>query len=497
MIQEQQVEIASGLLQEAGGQFDLALDTEVSRSLFRNPLSETNRLRIDPFNRFFLDPKTTSVRDQTDVRIGLKKQFRFGPTVSPGVSVNRVTDNLDQRRAVNRADINFLVTIPLLKGFGRQDTGALEMAARYQHEASALGLRHTISLQILNTTSAYWNCLATQEQLEILEDTKNRASELIQGIRELVEAKLFPGAELKQVQADRAEKTAAFIAGEQRLLQARQNLGLAMGLSFEELPQTPLPTDTFPSPPIDATASLISAQPLIGQALNRRSDYQAAHKQQKAAKVFSVAARKNLKPRLDLNFQVGYAGLTEGSRFSQAYDALDPNNLTGLNMFGVLRLEWPFANNAARGLLLQREAAHQQSGIEFQNLARQISSGILVAHGELARSIEELKKVKEASDLFGQAVENERAKLQLGTSTTIDLITTENRHSNALLNEIATKARYSIALVRLRFEAGLLLEASDSQKGTVSSKDLITIPRSDPFESTIESSNLRNSEEHR
>ncbi|MEK7684848.1 MAG: TolC family protein [Verrucomicrobiota bacterium] len=477
-LQERQIDIAKGALQSARGQFDLTLDTALSRGLTGTPRTELER--INSVGRAHL---TETVRDVTDYRLGLSKQFRSGLTVSPGIEITRSADNLDEQPALNRANISFVVNVPLLKGLGREATGAAERAARVGHEAAALDLQHVIATRVLNVASAYWNCLGAEKQAAILKASENRAAELVDRVRELVKAGEFPAAELKQVQADQAEKTAARIAGEQRFWQAQQNLALALGLPADKLMTPPVPEETFPRPPAEALPWRFQGQPVLERSLNRRADYQSALKAQQAAEILLAAARNNVKPQLDLNLEVGYAGLDEGSQFRRFFSSLETRNYAGPNALATLRLNFPLANNAARGLLLQRDAAHQQSLIRSQDLARNISSGILVALNELEQTIEELKKAHEAAGYYREAVENEREKLRIGTSTVIDVITTADRLSNALVNEISAQSRYATSLARVRFETGLLVPPATDRSFSLSLEDFITIPQVDLIES--------------
>ena len=66
-----------------------------------------------------------------------------------------------------------------------------------------------------------------------------------------------------------------------------------------------------------------------------------------------MAALKNLKPRLDFSLEAGYASLDEGDAFGHFYGALHPRLAAGPNLAGTLVLDWPFANQTARGVLAE------------------------------------------------------------------------------------------------------------------------------------------------
>ncbi|MSU33816.1 MAG: TolC family protein [Pedosphaera sp.] len=275
-IEEQQVEFAKGVLQEASGQFDLSGLADVSRSYFRNPLTDANHLRYDTLNRPYLDARRTLETDEMDYRVGAKQQFRSGITLSPGVTLNQVRNNFDQQRTVNRAEVNFVVKVPLLQGFGREAVGAAEKAAQLRREATILDLQHTIASRVLASLGAYWECVAAQLRLEVLGESRTRSEEFLARIKELVEADEYPAAEVKQVQADLAEKNADFTSAEQEFWDARQNLGLALGLSVAEMANAPVPSDSFPVPTGDVKNTEPRAESLISESLVRRADYQSA-----------------------------------------------------------------------------------------------------------------------------------------------------------------------------------------------------------------------------
>ena len=479
-IQQKQVRFARGVAQAAGGQFDVTLDTAFSRGVIHTPRSELERLDIAGKTNI-----TDTVADVTNQRLGLSKQFRSGPSVTTGVELTRYENNLDQEPPLNRAYANIVFTIPLLRGFGAEATGAQERAAKIGHEAAALELQHTVASRLLATATAYWNVLAAERQLAIRLGTEARALELVERVRQLIAGKEVPAAELKQVQADYAEKSSARIAAEQQVEQARHALGLAMGAPAAELNVGTSASDEFPPPPSDSPLPRFEGQPMIERSLNRRADYQASLKTQQAARILETGARKNLKPQLDLNLEAGYTGLDEGGHFRKFYSSIDPRNTGGLNALGTVRFSFPFENNAARGLYAQRQALHEETAIRSGDLARNIASGIMLAFSDLDRTAQEHVKAAQAAALYREAVESEREKLRIGTSTIIDVIILGDRLSNALLSEIDSLARYASTIVRLRFETGLLISSSPGKEVTLSVDDFSTVPSPELLNSNL------------
>jgi outer membrane protein TolC len=470
-LQERQVQVARGLWQSASGQFDPTLETSASRGRTQSPISAADRIEKN------LRGKAPDlIEDVANYRLGLSQQLRSGPTITPSFDVTRLADNQDREAAVNLTKFTFTVKVPLLRGRGRAATAAGERAAEINHEAAILELRHTVAARILQSVSAYWECLAAREELEVLRASEARATELVGRVSELIRAGEMAAADSEQAQADQAEKGSARLAGEQQFFATRQNLGLAMGLGAAQLGAAPLPGDGFPQPPGETNLPAFDGGALFERSLARRADYQAALKAEQAAGILLAAARNGTKPQLDMSLEAGYTSLDEGSQFRRIFGSLDPWNSPGPSVVGSLRLEWPFGNRAARGLLAQREAAYDQTTLRTQDLARNIHSSIAVAWRDLESAIGQVRKAGEAASGYRQAVEHEREKLGLGNSTVIDAITIADRLANTERQRIAAQAHYATALVRVRFETGLLAPAGAAPEGSVEAGDLVTLP---------------------
>ena len=160
--------------------------------------------------------------------------------------MTRTSDHSFGRQTTNEAGVNFTVTMPLLRGRGKEAAAADEMAAGADLESELLTLRHTISESVLETVQGYWNYRTAQERLDILKDSESRAVGLIDVVQQLVDADIRPFADMYQLKANLADKSASHVAGTQALLEARHGLGLAMGLLGEQIEVLPAPADPFP-----------------------------------------------------------------------------------------------------------------------------------------------------------------------------------------------------------------------------------------------------------
>jgi outer membrane protein len=468
-MQKKQVLFAQGAAESAAGQFDPTFDTALTSGITRTPLTQSQQVQNGLPSDFLV-----LQQESTTYQMGLNKELRSGVTVGSGFAITRTVDNANQQVPASVAQVVFDINVPLLRGLGQTVVEAPERVAHLNAEAAALDLRQVTATRVFNTVSSYWNCWAAERQVEVLRESTDRSRRLLDDLTRLVKAQEFAAADLAQANADHQEKEADLLADEQQFYDARQALGLAMGLGAGELPGTPLPATNFLAPPNSLRTPGFLGEIWLQKSLQRRSDYQSALKAEQASALLLAVAHNGVKPQLDLNLQAGYTGLDTGGQFQRFPGALDPWSTPGPNLLGTLRLAIPVGNHAARGLLAQRDAARDQASIHSRDLARNIASALASSLTELEAAVQELHKLDAAVQRSQQAVSNETAKLQLGHSTVVDQITIADRFSNTRVKRILACARYATAVVRLRYESGLLVPADVPLPASITSADLLT-----------------------
>ncbi len=468
-MQKKQILVAQGAAESAAGQFDPTFNAGVGSGITRTPLTASQLAQNGlPTNFLVLQQESTTYQ------MGLNKQLRSGVTLGSSVAITRLTDNGNQEIPANVGQVVFDINVPLLRGLGRTVVDAPEDMARLNAEAAALDLRQITATRVFNTVSAYWSCWAAERQMEVLRESAGRSQRRLDDLNALVRAEEFPAADLAQARADHEEKEADLVADEQQFYDARQALGLTMGLRTGELPGTPLPATHFFAPPEAFETRGILGETLVPRSLQRRSDYQSALKTEQVSALALAVAHDNVRPQLDLNLQAGYTGLDSGGQFRRFPGGLDPWSTPGPNLLGTLRLTFPFGNHAARGLLAQRDAEREQASIHSRDLARNIAAALEGSLMQVEAAVHELQRLDLAVQNCQQAVDNETDKLKLGHSTVVDQITIADRFSNTRIKRILARARYATAVVRVRYESGLLIPADSPLPACITSADLTT-----------------------
>ena len=463
-VQDQALEAARGGLLAAQGQFDPVPSAELRYQHNATPLTQIQRLSGLNFLK----------GDSVVYQAAMDQQFRSGLRVTPSLGMTRNQDNSTNASAPHIAAVNLNITVPLLRGHGEKAVAAKERAAEFEYQASTLDLWHTISGSIAKTTAAYWNYRAATRALAAFAEAEARLQELLGSSRKLAEADEMPPADLKQYESQLATATASRIGAEQALVEARQALGLAMGLPFQDIGALPPPSDDFP--PIDSRNSVdpVRTGDLVEDGVRRRNDLKAAERRLEAAESLLAAARNSTLPQVDLSLDVGYQGLSEGNGFDNAFTGFT-SNVGGVNAAASLRYRWPVYNRTAEGNVVQGQANLQGIAIGKENLARTIRSDILVATTALTNSLAQLRQAQAATESIRVAFENEKKKKRLDMSTSIDVLLIQTLLTNATINEVNAYSNYAAALVRLRFATATLF-APDKETQDISLEQLTTLP---------------------
>ncbi|MEW6363691.1 MAG: TolC family protein [Acidobacteriota bacterium] len=464
LAQKQLVESARGSLVAAGGQFDSMLQAYLSVEHEDSPLTREiqNELQLSSL-------KT----DTASYGIGVEKQFRTGLTLNPTISFQRIEDNSTNVTAPNYGTANLQITQPLMRGFGRDDVAAAERSAAADYRAAVDTLHHTMATDAVNAVVAYWDYVGYQQVLAARKETEELAHNLLDQTKALIEADQRPASEINKVTANLASATAQRISAEQDLYEAKQNLGLAIGLNWEEIEAMREPSDDFPEVDENDLPSLSSIGSFVQTALVERGDLAAARETRESARILSVGAVKASRPQLDLGVGLGFEGIVEGKEPSHFLTAFT-DNVPGPSLNASLTFGWPFGNRSAVGLVEQNEAEHRQAIIAADDLARRIASSVAAALSSVRQRGLQLKKAEEAAAAYRVAVSNETQIHQAGLSTTLEVIQTEDLLSSALIDLVSARHDYAVAVALLRYQTGTLMRFDSS--GAVTAIELMSLP---------------------
>jgi outer membrane protein TolC len=444
---ELDVEAQRGALGQARGAYDPAFGA--AASTLRSPVPSVSEQGVPSISR------ATAM----EYRVGVDQRLRSGVVLSPSLLVRR-TDAGGTAFPYSQAEAAAQLTVPLLRGRGETTERAGERAAGSALAAGQADLRHRRSRSVLDAVLAYWSYAAADRRLGVLREAQGRAATLLGETEALIRADVRPAIDTVPLRAALASKRADVIAGEAALLAARHEVAVAMGISPEAFLALAPPSTPFPS---GDAAALPPDSALVADALRRRADLAGAERRREAAHQLLAGARAERRPQLDLRMTAGVAGV-EGSRTLGPLLTPLYGDRNGFHLAVDVAYGIPVRNHAAEGAALQRSAAERQSALRVAELARTVALDVLTASATLRSALAGLEQARQAARLHALAVEAEKSKFRLGTSTLFDVLFAEDALTGATLAELAARERVAGALARLRFESGRM--AGDGGDGT-------------------------------
>lgn len=471
-IQEQQVVASRGADRQASGLFDTVIGTTLSQNRVNNPLTLFNQEEAGLLGIVTND----QVSNVTSLDIGASKEFRNGVTISPSLLATRTTDNIYDIGGVNLSTLAFQVTVPLLRGRGRDVVAARETAAGIEVEASLLDLNQIISSLLSNTASSYWNAVGTARNLKVAQESEERGKIYVENVKTLIAAERVPQAEIHQVNANLATRSAARIAAEQSLLAARQQLALAMGMSTDQMASVGMPVEDFPvdDGQVVAVLNSHSLQEFYASALEGRADYLAAKKREMEEKTLLTPAHNALLPQLNLNLSTGYSSLDEGTGLVN-YLGSPGHAPRGPDVGVGVTYQFPPSNNAAFGALMQAQSSVRQAELRTLQTSQSIMAAVVTAVGGVRNAALQLQRAQEAVAASQAALDGEREKYRLGVGQLVDVLTMEDRLTVAEQSQVSAEVGYALALTQLRFATGTIV-APDKTVQSVDRDVFFTVP---------------------
>ncbi|MES2951271.1 MAG: TolC family protein [Pseudomonadota bacterium] len=465
-LQERQVDFAKGALEQASSQFDPVFGASAGLARDKTPLNSQQQLQ---------SPVDSVRTDTATYGLSLSRQLRNGTVLETTVSTSRSEDTVGELsglQAQNLGRLNFSVRVPLGKGSG-PTVAAGEAATAREADATRNDLQHTLAQSVMDTVSAYWNLVAAGKNLTIAREAEASLVRLGEELEKLIVADERPAAELTLINASLTGKTSQRIGAERALLDAQQALGRLIGQPYNVYSRLQAATD-FPSSPAIEVRDAAETGRLLEYALRHRADLAAAYLRHSAAQILTDAARYNLKPQLDLKFNLGYVSLDESNAWR---GTLWPYSRTPVGPSGgvTLTYQWPLSNRSARAGLTQQIALLDQSEARVADLTNAVGAGVEAALNGAMSSARQLRQSVGSLDLYSRATDNERTKHRLGQSTLVDVLSVNDMLLAARAAHVSYQVSYLSFLVRLRFETATLVESS-AHGQSITLEQLLTPP---------------------
>jgi outer membrane protein TolC len=404
--------------------------------------------------------------------------FRTGIKVAPSIQTLRFSPVGNNQQAFNNSSIvNLAITIPLMRGLGKEATAAKEISASYGYEKARNELWQKISVEVTKTVTAYWDYVAATQNLTVFEMARERNLTLLTQGKRLVEGDVIPRSDLNNYSASLATSEADFARSQQQQIAVRNNLGMVMGISAENFVNIPVPSDDFPMIVEKDLHRLEASKAKVTEyALSHRNDVLAAEQNILLYQALTVGAENALKPLVNVDLDMGYQGLSQ-SNSAQGMFMPYGENVTGFTGGARINYEFPPSNDKAKGDYKQMNASLSEAHIMKDNLIRSVVSDLQVAENALNQNLLSLK-------YSSVAFVAEKKKQISGLSTVINVTVVAQNLIQSELAKIEAAQALANSLVTFRYTtATLYVPGDDSQN--VNLINLTSIPQQFQTESKV------------
>jgi outer membrane protein TolC len=348
-------------------------------------------------------------------------------------------------------DLNFSFTQPILKDFGFDANLAEIRIARGEKSMSIEDFRTRVMDTISEVQSVYWDLLAAIENLRVTEQSLALAQNLLEENRIRLKVGTMAPLEVLQAETGVAQREEEMIVARALVKDVEDNLKRLLNL--------PKDTDDWririmPTDRPQVVEKEVYLRDQVELAFRKRPDYKRALMQIENDTINERFARNQVLPSVDVDGQYQFLAVDE--EFHQAFDDIErgtsPSWLLGVTA------EYPIGNRAAKGEYARAQLERMQSEKESENLRLSIIVEVNKAVRDLQTSLKRIEVTTKTVELAEESLEAEKKKLEVGVSTSYDVLQFEEQLADARRRRILAHLNYVKSLVNLARATGTILE---------------------------------------
>lgn len=439
----------------------LAVDN--NRTLKRLKLSgESAKIQLEQAEYRFLPSAyiTTSRNEVTNVSLGvaekkesLNSRISFYRALETGGGVSVNIDNSSSESSAKagivqyNSGLNIAISQPLLRGRGiTVNKVPIERAKNYA-KVSMLNVKQSLINIITAIESRYWDLILVYKDYEIQQQALQRARELMEINRSLIESGRMAAQEIVQTESDIASRDISVARAENAIISTQISLQETLDLGERFLIK---PTTEMNFKPVD-----ISIEQCLERAFKNRPDWQIHNLYLEIERMNLLVARNNNQYTLGSSASIGSDVNSDHSMNKALKDALAFKELS-LNV--GLTFTFPFNKKVLENYYQLELLSLQRQQIYMEELRDDIRVEIENAVRDVQFSLKQVQLATRAKDLARQKLELEEEKMRVGRSSNFQVISYQRDLTNAQNEELVRIAGYLKALGALEQTMGTTLE---------------------------------------
>jgi outer membrane protein TolC len=386
--------------------------------------------------------------------LGVEQNFSFG--LETKLSYELTKTNLEGANlggaATSYWDVGpkLELTMPLLKnGFGRT-ARANKTATLSQSEADLYSSSAQAESLLLNAEMTYWRLSAAQEQLRIQEQALAAGKNILSYVNGKLGRNLGERADVLQADALVQSYSLQLQQAQNELKQAERAFNTF--LNNQNTAQTPV-LETFNYKNLE---NFVIPQGRPGD----RPDVKAAQAQARASRAASELAAERNRPQLDVfaSYKANGRGDEQRDAIRDVTEADRDTKVVGVRF--KVPLYMTAANDTIRGARLQQSAAEKnESYLRYQQ--EQDWTDLVQKISETSQSLSLSVKMENAQKA---KLENERARLRQGRTTTYQVLLFEQDYSQAQAARIRTATQLLGLQSQIKLYQSQIAQNAESEK---------------------------------
>ncbi len=420
------------------------------------------------------------------LNLGVQQSLPTGGGYSVGIDNSRSTSAGGVSTVSPRysPSINFSLSQPLLRNFGIDVNRRGITIAR-----NTLGISHeAFRTQLMNTAvdveQAYLTLAYTRRAVDVVKDSLFLARDQARITQIRIDVGAAAPLEILDPRVTIATTEEQLINATANVRTAEDSLRQLLNLDPTEWDRPIIPTD-----PVDYKPLTINVEDAVSRALELRPELRQDALSTDTRRVQYLYSRNQTLPQVDLDVNYGLAGLAGnaaeidpitgvptgrieripyGRGLRQIFEGDFPSWTVGFNI-GV-----PITNIGARSEAKRAELDYRQSQLQQVQTKQTIMVDVRGAAREVDTAARSIVATRAARDAAERNVEAERRRYENGMTTNFQVLTIQQRLSDARIRELNALIGYNQAVARYHRAVGDVLEVRGI---TVNVPDLPEEPR--------------------
>ena len=390
-------------------------------------------------NSFTLVPLTI---DQYSVNAGVSQLLPTGGTIGATATSGRISNST----SYYTNGIDFSISQPLLRNFGRQNTELNIAVARFGKEGSLERFRTRLIDTVAQVRRDYFGLYNLREALAVKRTSLALSDRILGETRGRVKAGVLPAMEILNAEFSSATREKEVIDAERAVRDQTDVLRLSLQLDpSRDIIIVDEPTrENYQVQEEQALALALENRPEIAE-------------QRTALKINELqrrVARNQTLPNLTLNANLGFGGFND--RFASGLEDTatggDPN-------WGIgVQLSYPLGNNVAENDYLRSSLVLEQAKTQLLSLEATVAKDVKAAIRLLASSYKQLEVTSRGRAYAEDRLRAFELRNAVGLATTKDVFDVENDLVTAKGNQIQALVDYNNAITQLWRVTGELLD---------------------------------------